>query len=207
MFYCFNELNMMLKMKILALPIYVFAVLLIPQILLANHVDNPNPSVLTGKLVDATTHKPLVGATVTIHDLKLGVITNDNGDYDIKGLPIGDFLVEVKFVGYATVTKNVALKGSETVNFSLNESAAEIGEVVVTGTSKATQIKRSPVPVVTVNHSYLLSNTATNAIDAIAKIPGVQTVTTGPNVSKPIIRGLGYNRILILYDVVRLKGQ
>ena len=75
--------------------------------------------------------------------------------------------------------------------------------MVVTGLSKATQIKRSPVPIVAINHEYLASNMATNAIDAIAKIPGIRAVTTGPNVSKPFIRGLGDNRILTLYDGIR----
>ena len=38
-------------------------------------------------------------------------------------------------------------------------------------------------------------------------MPGVSTLTTGPNVSKPIIRGLGYNRVLTLFDGVRQEGQ
>ena len=35
----------------------------------------------------------------------------------------------------------------------------------------------------------------------------MRAVTTGPNVSKPFIRGLGYNRILTLYDGIRQEGQ
>ena len=78
---------------------------------------------------------------------------------------------------------------------------------MVTGLSKATQIKRSPVPIVAVSHDYIATNLSTNIIDAIAKVPGVSALTTGPNVSKPFIRGLGYNRILTLYDGVRQEGQ
>src|SRR5436853_5708384 len=48
---------------------------------------------------------------------------------------------------------------------------------------------------------------STNIIDAIAKQPGVNAVTTGPNVSKPYIRGLGFNRVLTLYDGVRQEGN
>ena len=39
------------------------------------------------------------------------------------------------------------------------------------------------------------------------KTTGVSTVTTGPNVSKPFIHGLGYNRILTLFDGIRQEGQ
>ncbi len=162
---------------------------------------------LKGVVTDATTNMPLKGAIVLIPDLKLGMATDSLGRYQFKNLPAGTFLMEIKFVGYKSITRNVLFNGNANEDFKLEESATEISEVVVTGNSKATQIRRSPVPIVSVNHDYLLSNLNTNAIDAIAKVPGVRAVTTGPNVSKPFIRGLGYNRILTLYDGIRQEGQ
>ena len=94
-----------------------------------------------------------------------------------------------------------------TLNFSLTESITEEMEVVVTGSSKATSIRRNPIPIVSVNKQYLQQNLSTNIIDAISHVPGINAVTTGPNVSKPFIRGLGFNRILTLYDGVRQEGQ
>ncbi len=93
------------------------------------------------------------------------------------------------------------------LDFSLGLQYTEESPVVITGMSKATQIKRSPVPIVTMNHVAIVENLSTNIIDAIAKLPGVTQLTTGPNVSKPFIRGLGFNRILTLYDGVRQEGQ
>ncbi len=169
---------------------------------------NNDKSILKGKITDAKTNLPLQGASIIIPDIKLTTITNTNGEYELTNLPVGKFLIEIKYEGYKTVTKNILLfKGTVTENFVLEESATEISEVVVTGTTKATQIKRNPVPIVLVNHDYLITNLSTNAIDAIAKIPGVRAVTTGPNISKPFIRGLGYNRILTLYDGIRQEGQ
>src|SRR5674536_183918 len=60
---------------------------------------------------------------------------------------------------------------------------------------------------ITVSSRELQQNLNTNIIDAISKLPGVSAVTTGPNVSKPFIHGLGYNRVLTLYDGVRIEGQ
>ena len=79
--------------------------------------------------------------------------------------------------------------------------------MVVTGTSRKTEITLNPVPIITVNSRELQQNLNTNIIDAISKLPGVSTVTTGPNVSKPFIHGLGYNRVLTLFDGVRQEGQ
>ena len=166
-----------------------------------------NTASLSGLITDAHTKKPLSGASVLIPDLKLGVATDAEGKYEFKNLPTGSFLIEIKFEGFKSITKTISLNGVTKENFQLEESATEINEVVVTGSSKATQIKRNPVPIVSVNHDYLVTNLSTNAIDGIAKIPGVRAVTTGPNVSKPVIRGLGNNRILTLYDGVRQEGQ
>jgi len=167
----------------------------------------PATATLSGSVTDAKTNRPLIAASVLIPDLKIGVATDADGKYEIKGLPSGTFLVEIKFEGYKSITKNILFNGPVVQNFMLEESATEISEVVVTGSSKATQIKRNPVPIISINKDYLTTNLNTNIIDAIAKIPGVRAVTTGPNVSKPIIRGLGFNRILTLYDGVRQEGQ
>jgi iron complex outermembrane receptor protein len=89
----------------------------------------------------------------------------------------------------------------------MEQAITEMNEVVVTGSSRATEITRTPVPMITVNSRELQQNLNTNIIDAIAKLPGVSAVTTGPNVSKPFIHGLGFNRVLTLFDGVRQEGQ
>ena len=158
-------------------------------------------------VVSDNKNRPLQGATVTIVDLKRGVASDADGHYTFNNLPNGKYLVEVKLLGYKSVTQNITLGDGKQLDFKLPESFVDEGEVIVTGVSRATLIKRNPVPIVSVSHDYLITNLATNAIDALVKIPGVRAVTTGPNISKPFIRGLGYNRILTLYDGVRQEGQ
>lgn len=161
---------------------------------------------LSGRVTDQQGHS-LPGASVYIPDLKLGMVADTGGYYKFNSLPSGKYLIEAHSVGYKTVTKTVTVSGPVTADFTLSDAYVEESPVVVTGLSKATQIKRNPVPIVSVSHDYLETTLSTNAIDAIAKIPGIRAVTTGPNVSKPFIRGLGYNRILTLYDGIRQEGQ
>jgi iron complex outermembrane receptor protein len=167
---------------------------------------SPGTGSLSGKITDKT-GTPLPGASIYIADLKLGVVADTTGFYKFNSLPSGKYLIEAHSIGFKTLTKTVTVSGPVTADFILSDEYVEESPVVVTGLSKATQIKRSPVPIVSVTHEYLVTNLSTNAIDAIAKIPGVRAVTTGPNVSKPFIRGLGYNRILTLYDGIRQEGQ
>lgn len=167
---------------------------------------DPGTGSLSGRVTDKN-GGGLSGATVYIPDLKLGVVADTAGYYRFNSLPSGKYLIEVHSIGFKTTTRSVTVSGPVTQDFTLTDAYVEESAVVVTGLSKATQIKRNPVPIVAISHDYLATNINTNAIDAIAKIPGVRAVTTGPNVSKPYIRGLGYNRILTLYDGIRQEGQ
>jgi iron complex outermembrane receptor protein len=162
---------------------------------------------LSGRVYDSKSNHPLPQASVFIPDLKLGVIADSTGYYHFRSLPTGNYLVQVQYVGFKVVSKSITVSGAAKLDFPLSDEAVEESAVIVTGISKATQIKRSPVPIVSVSHDYIVTNLSTNIIDAIAKVPGVSALTTGPNVSKPFIRGLGYNRILTLYDGVRQEGQ
>ena len=162
---------------------------------------------LSGKVVDQDTQSPLVGATVVINDLHVRTQTDASGNYNVANIPASSYEVEVLQSGYKSFSETVNIKGATKQDFAMSKTATEISEVVITGSSKATQIKKSPLPIVTINKDYLITNASTNIIDGIAKLPGISAVSTGPNVSKPYIRGLGFNRILTLYDGVRQEGQ
>jgi iron complex outermembrane receptor protein len=170
-------------------------------------IVDPVKSSITGKITDKKTGTALEGASIYFPDLKTGSISDKNGVYTVNNLPNGNYLVEVKYVGYKTVLQNISIQGNLTMNFTLEYSVVEENEVVVTGSSKATSIRKNPIPIVSIGKQYLQQNLSTNIIDAIAKVPGINAVTTGPNVSKPYIRGLGFSRILTLYDGVRQEGQ
>ena len=83
----------------------------------------------------------------------------------------------------------------------------KLNELVVTGVTGDTKLKNSTAPISILTSKELRSTTSTNIIDAIAKQPGVSQITTGSGISKPIIRGLGYNRIIVMNEGVRQEGQ
>ena len=82
-----------------------------------------------------------------------------------------------------------------------------ISDIVVTGITGETKLRNSPVPVSLLTRKQLQATASTNIIDAIAREPGVAQITTGSGISKPVIRGLGYNRIVTVNDGIRQEGQ
>ena len=162
---------------------------------------------VTGRVTDAATGEALPGATVYFPDLKQATATDKNGRFSFANLPKGRFLMQVRFVSYSTVTRTVDTGAGVALNIALSPAATEIGQVVVTGVSASTEMRRSPVPTSVVDQTRLRQTSATNAVDAIAHTPGLNQITTGAAISKPVIRGLGANRVITLNNGAKQEGQ
>ena len=83
----------------------------------------------------------------------------------------------------------------------------QLNELTVTGVTGDTKLKHATAPVSIISPQVLRATASTNVIDAIAHQPGVSQLTTGGSISKPIIRGLGYNRVVVMSEGVRQEGQ
>jgi len=166
------------------------------------------PSSVSGKVT--LDGKNLEGVSILLLELKRGAITDTNGLYIIKNVKPGIYTLKATAVGYDEFTKKITLNDGSAIllNIRLNAYAANLDEVIVTGVEGRSKIKNTPLAVAVTTKKEMQYNINANVIDALAKtIPGISTVTTGPNISKPFIRGLGYNRVLTMYDGVRQEGQ
>lgn len=165
-------------------------------------------SSISGIITDAKTNAPLPGATIFLPDLKKGSIADDKGYFHIASVNSGKYLIEISYQGFASVIENIEISGETVRNYSLQPTVVEQEAVTVTGVSFATRTKQNPQPVSIVKHDDLLNAAFGNIMDALAKtVPGLSVLTTGPAISKPFIRGLGYNRVVTVNDGVRQEGQ
>jgi iron complex outermembrane receptor protein len=161
---------------------------------------------LSGKVTDPKAGA-LEGAVIYIPDLKVGASSHADGTYAINNVPKGTYLIEVRYLGFAHHTEIVKIEGVVTKDLILESSAVQEDEVVVTGNSLARAADQSPQPTSEYSNEDLLEHSATNVIDAIALAPGVSAITDGQSISKPVIRGLGYNRVLTVNDGVVQQDQ
>jgi iron complex outermembrane recepter protein len=162
---------------------------------------------LSGKVTDAKTGMPLAGASVVLGDSRNGTFADSAGNYFLKNIPVGHTIIEVSYAGYKTLVEHVDLSDSTKHNFFLVPSMLVNEGVTVTAVANATSIRKTPIPISRVNKTELLQGVSTNIIDALSKQPGISQLSTGPAVSKPVIRGLGYNRLVVINDGVRQEGQ
>lgn len=88
-----------------------------------------------GKITDAQTGEPLIGAAVQIEGTDLGTVTDIDGFYLFKNVPPQTYNIQTSYLGYISLTKyNVVIRseGNIDVNFALETDAVQLAGVVVT---------------------------------------------------------------------------
>ncbi|MBL0145532.1 MAG: carboxypeptidase-like regulatory domain-containing protein [Chitinophagaceae bacterium] len=114
----------------------------------------------TGKILSAT-GKAIDGASIYITDIKVGTSSDINGNFLIGNIPEGKHLIEVSHIGYNTIAELVDIVGDTKKDFVLSEMVVENNNVVVTGVSSATTLKKIPFSVVTIRKQDIFQNTST----------------------------------------------
>ncbi len=170
-------------------------------------IFNPINGTFSGKITDAKNGAAIEGVTVYISDIKTGTASDASGQFIINNIPEGTHLVEISHIGYNSIVQSIDIKNDTKKDFILGESIIENNAVVITGVSGATQLKKVPFSVSVLRKEDLFRSTSSNIIESLTKIGGVSTMASGPAISKPVIRGLSYNRVLTINDGVRQEGQ
>ena len=159
-------------------------------------------------------NEPLA-ASIYIPQLERGVIAGFDGNYHISNVPFGNYTVIYSFLGYSTVSKKVTFSESSegiseentlSIDIIMIESAVEIEEVIISTPFHKLQ-SDNVMKVERVSTDELESKGAMTLADGIGKISGVNTISTGTGIGKPVIRGLSSNRVLTYTQGVRLENQ
>lgn len=170
-------------------------------------VNPPFKGNLSGRITDKISGEGLSGVSIYLPDLKTGTISNDDGTYQLNNLPESKVVIQLSLLGYKLVVETIDLSSITTKDFVMEEAVAELHEIVVTGTAQGSEKNRTATPITTVPRLQLLQVSSSNIIDALSKQPGISQISSGVGISKPVIRGLGYNRVVVLNDGIRQEGQ
>ncbi len=162
---------------------------------------------VTGEVQDELSQQKIKGATLYLVENKKIVKTDSLGKFVVNDLSPGAYLFEIYASGYTKQAKNLVLTTDTSLVIDLSFAVTEMEEVIITAVSRSTELRKSPVIIKPMDMATLNQSSATNLIDALKNVPGVNQITTGAGISKPIIRGLGYNRVISLYNGIRQEGQ
>lgn len=152
----------------------------------------------------------LRGASVLLIGTQHAGSTNSEGEWQLSPVRPGQYRGIVRCAGFTTDTFAVFVTDSavQQLTVYLHRTEKVLANVLVTAISQRRLSRELPGPVVTITPAAVRQTTESNIIDVLVRnTPGLQAVKTGANISKPVIRGLGYNRVLVLYDGLRQEGQ
>ncbi len=164
--------------------------------------------IIRGAVREKQTDEPVSFCHIRVLNSSIGAVSDIKGEFIVE-LPFGSDYAKilVTHLGYRSGTLRLSADKNDYLIYLVAEEE-RLDEVVVTGVSKATSIKENPVSISLITSRTIERTIESNIMDVLAQnVPGLNSVKTGPNISKPFIRGLGYNRVLTLYDGVRQEGQ
>ncbi|CAN5584418.1 TonB-dependent receptor [soil metagenome] len=162
---------------------------------------------LSGRVLDAEDDSPIPGAALLILGINRGVVTDLNGRFTMPNIPSGRIKLQVSFLGYATQVRDINLQQApEELTIRLEPSTININEVVVSG-ALITEKEKTPIAIETMGARQIAQSGGTTLIDAIALIPGVEQISMGTGIGKPVIRGLSFSRILTIIQGSRFENM
>ncbi|WP_297761542.1 TonB-dependent receptor [uncultured Muriicola sp.] len=162
---------------------------------------------LEGSVVNSDTQEPLEQVSIYFPQLEKGTVTDAEGRYTLNDLPQGKYKIVASYIGFLTYSSSITIQSdTNSLNIALTPSAIEMEEVIVSTPFHKLQ-RENVMKVEQEKMATLRTNGAITLADGIRNIAGVESVSTGIGIGKPVIRGLSANRVLVYSQGIRLENQ
>ncbi|ASV30747.1 TonB-dependent receptor [Maribacter cobaltidurans] len=159
-----------------------------------------------GLVIDAANMSPIEGANIIGNPFF--AISSENGKFTIENIPQGNYDFKVSHVAYTSQTVTVEVfKNLDGVVIQLQPTVTNLDEVELLGKSEKRKAQELSTITVGVTKEFLESNRENSLMQTLRKIPGVSTLTIGSGQSKPVIRGLGFNRVSVVQNGIKHEAQ
>ena len=159
---------------------------------------------LSGRVVARDGHA-VAGATVVVVELHRIALTQTDGQFRFADMPAGTYTVTVRRLGFAPLARQVSVAASTTLDLTLERTSVWVEPVTVTATRAPLDVFSSPLPTEALSEDRLRRAQSVSLAHALAQLPGINALSTGQQIGKPVIRGLAGPRVLVLEDGSRLE--
>jgi len=161
---------------------------------------------IKGSISDLDSQMPLIFANIYLPNLEKGAISDENGSFTITNIPKGTHKITYSIIGYETMATTINIPLSQDLNIHLKSSVIEM-EAVILSTPFHKLQRDNVMKVEQRSIKDLNAYGSATLSEGITAIAGVESVSTGLSIGKPVIRGLSSNRVLVYTQGIRLENQ
>ena len=151
-----------------------------------------------GYVHDRENMRYLPATTVCIMPEERHLQTDTVGFFQFDGLKPGHHLLTVSYMGYKSISVTLTLVRDTLLHLDLKPESVLLSEIHVTAVRNHSAERYSSLPVEEIGHHFLLQHHAVSFAKTLTAIPGVASMDIGAGFSKPVIRGMGFNRIAVV---------
>ena len=164
---------------------------------------------IAGTVRDDATNQGLAGAPVFISALSVGTLSDNDGAFEVRGVPAGTHMVEIQLIGYAIVRQEVTVTaGSESrLDVALSVEAVLLGGITAIGTrARPRTVTESAVPVDVIPAREIINQGDVDFANVLRNVVPSFNVNTQPisdaaTFSRPAnLRGLSPDQTLVLVN-------
>ena len=155
---------------------------------------------------DVETSMAVEGVEVLIFETGFTGSTNSAGHLTVN---LNSGLYRIKFfrLGYAEQTIHVRVQSDTTLIPFIKPTPYQLAQVNIRSTAVESEFKNSAINTTVLDRAFLEANYHSTFSQGIEKVPGINSITTGVGIAKPVIRGLQGNRITVNNHGIRQEGQ
>lgn len=159
---------------------------------------------LSGRVTDRD-GRAVAGATIVMVELHRVALSAADGAFRLADVPAGRHTVTARAPGFAPLARQVSVAGASTLDLTLERTSVWVEPVTVTATRAPLPTLSSPLPSAALSEDALRRDQSVSLAYALAGLPGINALSTGQQIAKPVIRGLSGARVLVLEDGSRLE--
>ncbi len=151
-------------------------------------------------------NQPLPGSQVTFNQNQ--IVTDANGKFQFINIASGKYRLEILFIGYQKNVQNIAINSSQNLKIVLTPEIKNLESVTVTTENQTKQLQqKTSTSIEVVDENFLKKNLGGSLMQTLERVGGISTIAIGSGQSKPIIRGLGFNRVVVSENGVKHESQ
>lgn len=159
--------------------------------------------------VTAENGKPIEFADVVISSLNIGINTDKTGFYQISNLPEGTHEIQVNYLGFDKIIDTISVEKNQTLtlNFELVPGSLFLEEITVID-EQSGLISKTPYTFATLSAEEItMKGNPSGLMGMLREEAGVYGADMGHGIVKPFIRGLGFSRVVTIYQGNKLENH